>query len=319
MRSRVLIIGAGPAGLTAAYELARAGEKDIVVLEATRQIGGIAQSVEFKGNRIDIGGHRFFSKSDWVMDWWLRMLPLAAPRAEAAGEALRLDYQGKWRELYAGATASESERDVMLVRNRLSRIYFDGKFFDYPLKANVETALKLGLGRCMVFGFSYVWAKLFPRRPEKSLEDFFINRFGRRLYLQFFKEYTEKVWGTPCERISAEWGAQRVKSLSLGKALWHALTKPFRRGGGVGGAQQTSLIERFLYPKTGPGLMWEATLEALRARGVRVEFGAPVTRLEMDGGRIRAVRAGDIRYEADSFISTMPVRDLVLALEPRAP
>jgi len=316
----VLIIGAGPAGLTAAYELVEAGVRDVVVLEAARSVGGLSQSVEYKGNRIDIGGHRFFSKSDWVMDWWTRMLPLAAgPQLDAGDRELVLAYQGKQRMLGAGRPASETDARVMLVRRRLSRIYFDGKFFDYPLKANLETAWKLGLWRCAQFGASYAWAMLFPRRPEKTLEDFFINRFGRRLYLQFFKEYTEKVWGTGCDQISAEWGAQRVKSLSIAKALWHAVSRPFRRAR-LGGAQQTSLIERFLYPKYGPGLMWETTLEALRARGVRVEFGAAVTRLEQGEGRLRAVCTADgRRYEAEQFISTMPVRDLVLGLEPPAP
>ncbi len=320
--ARVVIIGAGPAGLTAAYELASAGVTDIVILEATGQVGGLSQSVNFKGNRMDIGGHRFFSKSDWVMDWWLRMLPLAAPSA-AQGEPLHIAYQGKWRELYEGATARETDERVMLVRNRLSRIYFDGKFFDYPLKANLETVLKLGLGRCMLFGASYVRARLFPRRPERSLEDFFINRFGRLLYLQFFKEYTEKVWGTPCERISAEWGAQRVKSLSIGKALLHAILKPFRRGG-FGGAEQTSLIERFLYPKLGPGLMWEVTAERLRSRGVQLLFDSPVKHLELREGRVSAVgvvRADgtEQRFEGAQFVSTMPVRDLVLGMTPSPP
>jgi protoporphyrinogen oxidase len=316
----VLVIGAGPAGLTAAYELSEAGVRDIVVLEASHSVGGLSQSVEYKGNRIDIGGHRFFSKSDWVMDWWTRMLPLAAsPGLDAGDRELVLSYQGKQRMLGAGRPASEEDARVMLVRRRISRIYFDGKFFDYPLKANIETAWKLGPWRCLEFGASYAWAMLFPRRPEASLEDFFINRFGRRLYLQFFKDYTEKVWGTSCDKISAEWGAQRVKSLSIAKALWHAITKPFRRAAGVSGAQQTSLIERFLYPKYGPGQMWETTLEALRARGVRVEFGAPVTRLEQADGAIRAVQAGGRRYEAESVISTMPVRDLVLGMEPPAP
>jgi protoporphyrinogen oxidase len=303
------------------------------VLEATRGVGGLSQSVEFKGNRIDIGGHRFFSKSDWVMDWWTRMLPLVASPAQDAGDRdMVLAYQGKQRSLDAvraglaqagRPAASESDARVMLVRKRLSRIYFDGKFFDYPLKANVETALKLGLWRCARFGASYVWAMLFPRRPERSLEDFFINRFGRLLYLQFFKEYTEKVWGTPCDRISAEWGAQRVKSLSIAKALLHAILKPFRRGG-TGGAQQTSLIERFLYPKYGPGLMWETTAELLRERGVQIVFDAPVAKIEQADGRIRAVlvRGADgdeRRHEAESFVSTMPVRDLVLGLAPQAP
>ena len=322
-RTRVLIIGAGPAGLTAAWELAEAGVQEVAVLEATRVVGGLSQSVEYKGNRMDIGGHRFFSKSDWVMDWWTRMLPLAAsPGLDAAGRELVLAYQGRQRTLAAAAPASESDARVMLVRQRLSRIYFDGKFFDYPLKLSVGTALKLGLWRCTQFGASYAWAMLFPRRPERTLEDFFINRFGRRLYLQFFKEYTEKVWGTPCDRISAEWGAQRVKSLSVAKALAHALLKPFRRAQ-AGGAEQTSLVERFLYPKTGPGLMWETTAERLRARGLRVEFDAPVVRLEHAQGRVIAAIARradgrETRYEADSFISTMPVRDLVLGLVPEA-
>jgi protoporphyrinogen oxidase len=323
-RTRVLVIGAGPAGLTAAWELAEAGVREVIVLEATQAVGGLSQSVEYKGNRIDIGGHRFFSKSDWVMDWWTRMLPLAAsPGLDAAGRELVLSYQGRQASLgVPKAAASESDAQVMLVRQRLSRIYFDGKFFDYPLKLNVANAWKLGPVRCLLFGASYAWAMLFPRRPERTLEDFFVNRFGRRLYLQFFKEYTEKVWGTSCDQISADWGAQRVKSLSVGKALLHAMLKPFRRAQ-PGGAEQTSLIERFLYPKTGPGLMWETAAERLRARGVRIEHGAAVTRLEHAQGRVTAAvaRAGDgreTRYEAESFISTMPVRDLVLGLAPQA-
>jgi len=320
-----VIIGAGPAGLTAAWELAEAGVRDILVLEATRSIGGLSQSIEYKGNRIDIGGHRFFSKSDWVMDWWTRMLPLAATDAQDSGDReLVLAYQGKQRALGATAMARESDTNVMLVRKRLSRIYFDGRFFDYPLKVNFETVLKLGLWRCVRFGTSYLWSMLFPRRPERSLEDFFINRFGRLLYLQFFKEYTEKVWGTPCNQISAAWGAQRVKSLSIAKALLHAILKPFRSGRSLGAAQQTSLIERFLYPKYGPGLMWETTVGKLRARGVRFEFEAPVAQIEQGDGRIRAVQVRkpdgtEQRYEADSFISSMPVCDLVLGLTPGAP
>jgi protoporphyrinogen oxidase len=324
VRSRVAIIGAGPAGLTAAYELACAGVADVVILEACSEVGGLARSVNYKGNRIDIGGHRFFSKSDWVMDWWLRVLPLAAdPQAAAAAQPLTITYHGRSRPVGEIATASEADEQVMLVRKRLSRIYFDGKLFDYPLKANLDTALKLGLGHCVAFGASYAWARLFPRRPERHLEDFFINRFGRRLYRRFFKDYTEKVWGRPCERISAEWGAQRVKSLSIGKALRHALLKPFRRSGGLGAAQQTSLIERFLYPKYGPGLMWDVVAADLRRRGVRIVIDASVKRIEHERGRVRAVTAGSgehaRRYEADAFISTMPVRDLVLGLDPVAP
>jgi protoporphyrinogen oxidase len=317
-KKRVVIIGAGPAGLTAASELADAGFEEIVVLEASEEIGGLARSVNYRGNRIDIGGHRFFSKSDWVTQWWLRVLPLAA---SGANEALQIAYQGRSRAVTGAPTASERDERVMLVRQRLSRIYFAGKFFDYPLKANLDTARKLGLRRCLSFAASYAWARLFPRRPEKNLEDFFINRFGRRLYERFFRDYTEKVWGVPCAQISAEWGAQRVKSLSIAKALRHALLKPFRRGGAQ--AEQTSLIERFLYPKLGPGLMWESVAADLRVRGVRIELGAKATRIEHDGQRVTAVRAlgrgGESRHGADAVISTMPVRDLVLGLEPAAP
>ena len=325
-KPRVVVIGAGPAGLTAAYELAKAGVTDVVVLEATRDIGGLSKTVNYKGNRIDIGGHRFFSKSDWVMDWWLNMLPLAmGPNSEAASQARLLAYHGQQRVLDSTVRAGESADRVMLVRSRLSRIYFNGKFFDYPLKVNVETALKLGLWRCVTFAASYLYSALFPKRPEQTLEDFFINRFGRRLYFQFFKEYTEKVWGTPCNRISAEWGAQRVKSLSVGTALRHALVKLIGVGrNGVGGAQQTSLIEQFLYPKYGPGLMWETVARRLAQLGTAIEFDAPVTRLEHEGGRIRrAYTRGpgveERRYDADFFVSTMPVRDLVQGLIPEAP
>ena len=320
----MVIVGAGPAGLTAAHELASAGVTDVVVLEADSGVGGLARSVNYKGNRIDIGGHRFFSKSDWVMDWWLRALPLAAdPAAAAAAQPLTITYHGKSRPVSEIATARQSDERVMLVRKRLSRIYFDGKLFDYPLKADLDTALKLGLARCAAFAASYAWARLFPRRSERNLEDFFINRFGRRLYLQFFKDYTEKVWGIPCARISAQWGAQRVKSLSIAKALRHALFKPFRRSGGIGAAEQTSLIERFLYPKYGPGLMWDVIAEQLRQRGVSIVLGAPVTRLEHSEGRVRCVVAGGgegiRRYEADAVIATMPLRDLVMGLDPQAP
>src|SRR5688572_6915587 len=271
-KSRVAIIGAGPAGLTAAYELTNAGVTDVVILEATRDIGGLAKTINYKGNHIDIGGHRFFSKSDWVMDWWLHMLPLAREETlDEKGRELLLAYQGKRRSLQPARTAPDSDERVMLVRSRLSRIYFDGKFLDYPLKADLTTALKLGIWQCTTFAVSYIHARLFPRQPERTLEDFFINRFGRRLYLQFFKSYTEKVWGTSCEHISAEWGAQRVKSLSIGKALRHALLKLLRvNSDNLAQAEQTSLIERFLYPKYGPGWMWETTVQRLRERGVKI-------------------------------------------------
>jgi protoporphyrinogen oxidase len=323
-RKRAIIIGAGPAGLTAAYELLKSGHMQVTVLEATRDIGGLSKTVNYKGNRIDIGGHRFFSKSDWVMDWWLKMLPLSRADAGAnGGHDLNLAYQGQHRSLRSGVGTPQKEDDrVMLVRGRLSRIYFNGKFFDYPLKANLDTALKLGLGRCFAFACSYAYAVLFPRKPERTLEDFFINRFGRLLYLQFFKSYTEKVWGTPCNEISAEWGAQRVKSLSIASALRHAIAKLFRKS--PARAENTSLIEQFLYPKFGPGLMWETAAERIRELGGNIVFEAPVVSVEHEASSARAVivRRADgteERYGADYVLSTMPVRELVLGMQPPAP
>lgn len=317
--NNVVIIGAGPAGLTAAYELVRAGCRDVIVLEGSSDLGGISKTVKFKGNRIDIGGHRFFSKSDWVMNWWREILPVALPMS---GESVNLAYQGANRLLGMGETASEAVEDVMLVRNRTSRIYFGGKFFDYPLKVNIDTALKLGAGACMQFGASYAMAQISPVAPEKTLEDFFINRFGRQLYLRFFKEYTEKVWGVPCHEISAEWGAQRIKSLSIGAALKHALK---RVAGSGQGSVQTSLIEHFLYPKYGPGQMWETVAKRVEAAGGRIIRQALVTGIERDGDVVKSVTflltdpmtGQQVRrtLPASHVVSTMPIKDLMAAMQ----
>ncbi|NWG75119.1 MAG: NAD(P)/FAD-dependent oxidoreductase [Rubrivivax sp.] len=320
MSNDVVIIGAGPAGLTAGLELVRAGRPGVTVVEASRDIGGLSKTVNYKGNRIDIGGHRFFSKSDWVMDWWRQILPVALPPDAGTERAYRLAYQGAERLLGVDAIrARESDHSVMLVRNRLSRIYWGGKFFDYPLKPGLDMALKLGPARCARLGASYVHAMLRPIRPEQTLEDFFINRFGRALYRQFFKEYTEKVWGVPCREISAEWGAQRIKSLSIGTALAHALRKAVTRGGSA--AEQTSLIENFLYPKYGPGQMWETVAERFAAAGGRLVKGARVEVIEREGARVTAVRArrddgSELVLPAGHVVSTMPVRELVEALRP---
>lgn len=320
MNNDVVIIGAGPAGLTAGLELVRAGRAGVTVLEASRDVGGLSKTVNYKGNRIDIGGHRFFSKSDWVMDWWRQILPVALPAGAGSDQSFRLAYQGAERLLGADeARASESDHAVMLVRNRLSRIYWGGKFFDYPLKPSVDMAMKLGVGKCVRLGTSYARAMMFPVRPESTLEDFFINRFGRALYRQFFKEYTEKVWGVPCREISAEWGAQRIKSLSIGTALRHALRKISSRGAVA--AEQTSLIENFLYPKYGPGQMWETVAERFVAAGGRLVKGASVVAVEREGARVTSVRArrddgSELVLPAGHVVSSMPVRELVAALRP---
>ena len=320
MNNDIVIIGAGPAGLTAGLELLRAGRRGVTILEATQDIGGLSKTVNYKGNRIDIGGHRFFSKSDWVMDWWRELLPVALPPNARPEREYRLAHQGAQRLLGASrVTACEGDDAVMLVRDRLSRIYWGGKFFDYPLKPGLGMAAKLGALKCVRLGASYMQASLRPITPERTLEDFFINRFGRQLYLTFFKEYTEKVWGVPCHEISADWGAQRVKSLSIGKALVHALKKAVTGSGAA--AEQTSLIESFLYPKFGPGQMWETAAARFQAAGGRIERGAAVHAIDRLDNRVTGVRArradgSELVLPAGHVVSTMPVRDLMQAMRP---
>ncbi|WP_043328582.1 NAD(P)/FAD-dependent oxidoreductase [Curvibacter gracilis] len=313
----VVIIGAGPAGLTAARELQRAGCMNVTVLEADQQVGGISRTVNYKGNRIDIGGHRFFSKSDWVMKWWAQVLPVSvAPGADMG----HLQYRGMSRQELPDLTSAEpdgEDGDVMLLRDRLSRIYYNKQFFDYPLKLNLASLRKLGVQKTVSFGVSYAWAKLRPIRNEKSLEDFLINRFGHRLYRQFFKEYTEKVWGVPCHEISAEWGAQRIKSLSIWSAVWHALRDLL--GLGQGQVAQTSLIEKFIYPKLGPGQMWEAVAREFVAAGGHLYMGYRANQLVLRNGRVSVVKATStegqtLMLPCANVISTMPIKELVESL-----
>jgi protoporphyrinogen oxidase len=321
-----VIAGAGPAGLTAAYELLeRTGVKPLV-FESDAQVGGISKTVNYKGNRIDIGGHRFFSKSDRVMRWWDRMLPVQG--APSGDRSLDISYRNASRavSLVAGGPDPERTDAVMLVRSRLSRILYLGKFFDYPVRLNARTVANLGAARIVRIGASYARARAVPIRPERSLEDFLINRFGRQLYRTFFKDYTEKVWGLPCDRISAEWGAQRIKGLSITSAITHALTRRLRGRGGIGQKDvETSLIESFLYPKYGPGQMWERVARIVTDRGGEVRLRHTVVGVVNDDDEIVAARVmdeatGEVRtVRCDYFFSTMPVQDLVDRLERPAP
>ena len=321
-RKTALIIGAGPAGLTAALEFLKQSEIQPIVLEASQEIGGLSRTVRYKGNRMDIGGHRFFSKSDRVMKWWLDQMPLE-PGAENAGA---INYQNQTRTI--AGTGAKVEKDsadqdlVMLVRPRKSRIYVLQRFFDYPITLTNDTLGKLGIARTIKVGLSYLASRVAQIKPETSLEDFLINRFGRELYRTFFKSYTEKVWGTACNEISAEWGAQRIKGLSLTSAIKHFFGKSF--GGYAQGIAQkgtdTSLIERFLYPKFGPGQLWEHVAEKVVAGGGEIHMGWNVARIHVDGDRVVSVdavdEAGETRnFVADCFLSTMPMRELVNAME----
>jgi len=296
---RAAVIGAGPAGLTAALELLERTDIVPVVFEASDALGGLSRTVVHAGNRIDIGGHRFFSKSDRVMDWWLRILP---QQGTPAPDPATVDA-------------------VMLVRSRLSRIYYLRRFFDYPVTLSSRTVRNLGLPRMLRIGFGYARARLFPVRPERSLEDFFVNRFGRELYATFFRDYTEKVWGVPCRDIRPEWGAQRIKGLSITGALVHAARGIFGRDGSVRQkGVETSLIERFLYPKYGPGQMWEEVARRVVAGGGEIRLGCRCIGMDVADGRVTAVRIEEAAsgrttaHAADYVISTMPVQELVAGL-----
>ena len=316
-----IIAGAGPAGLTAALELLRHTDVVPIVVETDSQVGGIAKTVQYRGNRMDLGGHRFFSKSDWVMNWWQEILPIAAESRHEA-EAFRLAYHGSTRNVKPN-TKVRNDENVMLIRPRLSRIYYLRRFFDYPVKLNANTIRNLGLPRISRIGLSYVKARVSPRHPEVTLEDFIVNRFGRQLYETFFRDYTEKVWGVPCAEISADWGAQRIKGLSISKALLHAARQLLRREQDTAQKNlETSLIERFLYPKFGPGQMWEEVARRVIAGGGKILLRHRVVAVDRDGHRVKGVTlldetTGEKRQASCHFLfSTMPVNELTRMLQP---
>ena len=272
----ILIIGAGPAGLTAAYELSKAGVRS-TVLEQDDVVGGLARTVNYQGYRFDIGGHRFFTKVGLV--------------------------EQMWREVLG---------DDLIRRSRLSRIYYRGKFFYYPLRA-FNALFNLGLWETLRCVASYGRARLFPRRPEDDFATWVTNRFGRRLFEIFFKTYTEKVWGIPCTQIQAEWAAQRIKGLSLVSAIKNAL---FGELGKSKDEVIKTLIDEFDYPRHGPGMMWTRTQELVEARGSKVVFNAPIERIYWRESGVEAVEAGDRVYPLTHLISSMPVRELVEKLSP---
>lgn len=328
-RKIAIIAGAGPAGLTAAYELLQRTDIIPIIYEKSGDIGGISKTVNYKGNRIDIGGHRFFSKSDRVMDWWLHILPME----DTHEDQVRIQYQNQTRfvDTHQFEVAEHNDQDkVMLVRSRLSRIYFLKQFFSYPVTLSAQTLKGLGLWRTIKIGFSYMAARISPRKEERSLEDFFINRFGKELYLTFFKDYTEKVWGIACSEISAEWGAQRIKGLSIIKAVQHAVKQQLKKkqqsGDSIGQKEtETSLIERFLYPKHGPGQMWEEVARQVQAKGGILHMEHEITGVTSEGNQIKTVRVRDCKTgqereePCDYFFSTMPMKQLLTHMQPAAP
>jgi len=284
-----IVAGAGPAGLTAAFELLKRTDIKPIVFEMSDAIGGISQTYNYKGNRIDLGGHRFFSKSERVMQWWFDQLP-------------------------------------MMERNRISRIFYRRHFFPYPLGITLTIARRLGYANTFLIGISYLKAQWFPLKDETYLDAFFINRFGWRLYETFFKNYTEKVWGIPCNQIRADWGSQRIKGLSLKRAIAHAvkdlLSSDFQK---KQKERETSLITRFYYPKHGPGQMWETVTEKVRQQGGEVHLQRRVSGVHLGDNRVVSVTVEDVQtgnteeVPCDFFFSTMPVKHLISMMRPHPP
>ena len=308
---QAVIAGAGPAGLTAALELIKQTDIHPLVLEATDRIGGISQTVQYNGNRMDIGGHRFFSKSERVMNWWSELMPV---QGKDSKDDILLGLHDK--PLVEGGPDPEKTDKVILLRHRVSRIFFLRKFFDYPISMKKETFLNMGFGRTLKVGFGYLWSCI-HKLPEDSLENFYINRFGRPLYELFFEGYTEKVWGIHPSQLGADWGSQRVKGLSIMAVLKDMFKKAF--GKKDSRSVETSLIEQFIYPKLGPGQLWELVADRVIENGGDVRTEHEVVGVHVEGHKVTSVtvKKGNKKetIPCDYFLSTMPIKDLVAAID----
>ena len=308
-KKKIVVIGAGPAGLTFAHEMLKEnGNKkyDVVILEESQDIGGISKTVKTDGNRMDIGGHRFFSKDDRVMKFWSDLMPIQGKDSFDDKEL------GREKPLEEGGPDPEKEDDVMLIRQRVSRIYFGKKFYDYPISMKKQTFLNMGFKNTMLAGFSYL-KTIFYKRKENSLEDFYINRFGKKLYSMFFEKYTEKLWGRHPSEISADWGAQRVKGISISAVIKDMFNKAF--GKKDKDNTETSLIEQFWYPKYGPGHLWETLAKKDVELGADLKKGYSVKKLNFKNGKVESITCatenGEEKITGDIFISSMPMNDLV--------
>ena len=306
---RIVIIGGGPAGLTAAKEAAQRKNAEVVLLEQTSEFGGISRTVKTDGNRMDIGGHRFFSKDSDIAKMWTNVLPL---QGEKSYDDKLL---GRDCKVVPGGPDPEKTDDVMLIRHRVSRIYYKNCFFDYPVSMKWATIKNMGFFTTVRAGLSYLKSCVFKKK-EDSLENFYINRFGKVLYEMFFKGYTAKLWGREPKEISAEWGAQRVKGLSVRALLKDMFSKVFKR---KNREVETSLIEEFYYPKLGPGQLWEKVAKIAEDDGCKIIKNAKVTSFERDGNKIIAVHyekdGKSERLAGDNFISSMPIKDLIDGLD----
>ena len=308
-KKTAVIIGAGPAGLTAAYYLLQETDIHPIILEQENFVGGISRTADFNGNRMDIGGHRFFSKSEEVTRLWQKLLPLqGVPSIDDLAE-------GREPILAAGGPDPSVTDEVFLNRRRVSRIFYRRKFFDYPVSLSLSTLKNLGWGNVAAIGFSFIKAKLAPR-DEKSLADFMINRFGERLYATFFRDYTTKVWGRTPREIGADWGRQRIRGLSLSEAVVDFFRKHFFKQA----AAETSLIDNFYYPKKGPGQLWEKMQREVTDLGGEIRLNSKVTELKVENNRLTLVRFTDggngktREIKSDYVLSSMAIADLAGAM-----
>lgn len=308
----VVIIGAGPAGLTAAYELLKTPDQyHVTILEESDQIGGISRTVKYHGNRMDIGGHRFFSKDPDVVKWWNEIMPV---QGSPSYDDKKL---GREMEVVEGGPDPEKEDRVMLIRRRVSRIYYRRKFFDYPISMKPQTFKNMGFPSTVKAGCSYLKSTV-NKREETSLENFYINRFGKVLYSMFFEGYTEKLWGRHPRDISADWGAQRVKGLSIKAVLKDMFSKKFKKQDDKN--VETSLIEEFYYPKFGPGELWETVADEVVKMGGELRKNCKVTHINSGAEhKITSVtyetNGQETELQGDVFISSMPIKDLVAGMK----
>lgn len=311
---KCIIIGGGPAGLTAGYDLLlKSDEYEVIILEQSDVLGGISRTVKYNGNRMDIGGHRFFSKDRAVTDFWEKLMPTqGAPSIDDK-------ILGREKPLVKGGPDPETEDKVMLIRRRISRIYYLNKFFDYPISMKPQTFINMGLPRTVKAGFSYLKSTV-SKKEETSLENFYINRFGKVLYSMFFEGYTEKLWGRHPSEISADWGAQRVKGLSILAVIKDMLSKLVP---GKDRKVETSLIEEFVYPKLGPGQFWETVGDEFVKMGGKILYNHKVTDINVSDGKIDSVKCiadgKEKVFDGDIFFSSMPVKDLVAGMGESVP
>lgn len=309
-KKKVIIMGGGVAGLTAGLELLNTSDVYVpIIIEAEEQVGGIARTLNYKGNLMDIGGHRFFSKDEQIMKWWMNRMPLQGAPSK---DDLLLNRETPLKE---GGPDPEKENVVLLIRQRISRILYLRKFFDYPISLKPATFINMGFKKTVKAGISYLKARM-VKRPENSLEDFMINRFGKVLYETFFEDYTEKLWGRHPSQIGADWGAQRIKGLSLGEAIKNALKS-------IGPKQmdlmqknkETSLIEEFIYPKYGPGQLWQQVADEIEEKGGCIKLKTKVISVQLEGCEIKSIEVEDAEgrretISGDVFLSSLPIKDL---------